>query len=429
MTAVLRGVRRWLIAGLPLALVLLGCTPSPGARPEVPAAAVRVVSASPPPFRERTLTTFARAASALDWERAEALAVTATQREYAAVLRLLRDRRLDEVDAPLSRLAKSRDKDVAAKARALRAGLLMGETPPAPLPAGTPDEQAFIQALSHAQAAQRWSSSTGAVRQPLRIRSGDVVFADVAINGMPARLMLDTGADLTIIGSRLAERLGVRVLPGRAKVKGALGDTAEVRLAAVDFEIGGARVENHPVGVVESSHLERLRHVLMLPGVIGWNTIRGLRITVDRDASTLDIERTRAFAGALASFFWIGKPLIRVQSENGLPMHFVLDTGAAQSYIARGLAAEAGLGEGRVGPIMIYAFGGERTVQGAVHDDAVLYVGGARLVLRTFQSRPPVTRPYGPEDGMLGADALAHGRIVIDFASGEFSIASSRPVR
>jgi hypothetical protein len=110
-------------------------------------------------------------------------------------------------------------------------------------------------------------------------------------------------------------------------------------------------------------------------------------------------------------------------------MHFVLDTGMTQSYIARGLAAEAGLREGRVGPIMIYAFGGERTVQGAVHDDAVLYVGGARLVLRTFQSLPPLTRPYGPDDGVLGTDALAHGRIVIDFASGEFSIASSRPVR
>jgi hypothetical protein len=30
---------------------------------------------------------------------------------------------------------------------------------------------------------------------------------------------------------------------------------------------------------------------------------------------------------------------------------------------------------------------------------------------------------------VLGTDALAHRRIVIDFASGEFSIASSRPVR
>jgi hypothetical protein len=120
MTAVLRGVRRWLIAGLPLALVLLGCERPP----------VRVVSASPPPFRERTLTTFADAAAAVDWDRAEALAVTAAQREYATVLRLLRDRRLEEVDAPLSRLAKSRDKDVTAKARARRAGLLVGETCP-----------------------------------------------------------------------------------------------------------------------------------------------------------------------------------------------------------------------------------------------------------------------------------------------------------
>ena len=63
MTVARRGVRRWLIAGLPGVLALFGCAPS-------------VVSMAPPPVRERTLPTFADAASALDWARAEALAVT-----------------------------------------------------------------------------------------------------------------------------------------------------------------------------------------------------------------------------------------------------------------------------------------------------------------------------------------------------------------
>ena len=110
-------------------------------------------------------------------------------------------------------------------------------------------------------------------------------------------------------------------------------------------------------------------------------------------------------------------------------MHFVLDTGTTRSYISRDLATAAGLAGGRVGPIAISALGGDGTVQGAVHDNAVLYVGGARLILRPFWAQPPRSWPYGPGDGMLGADALAHGRIVIDFASGEFSIASSRSAR
>ena len=286
------------------------------------------------------------------------------------------------------------------------------------------EDRAFVEALSHAHSAERWSSSAYAVSQPLRIHKGDIVFLDVAINGTPARLMLDTGADLTTIGSRLAERLGLRALGGRIKVAGALGDRVDAGLAVVDLDVGGAHVEDHPVWLVDSSHLERLSKggVLMLEGVIGWNTIRGLRIAMDRHARKLAIERSRAVAGRRESFFWVGKPLIRVQSENGLAMNFILDTGTMRSRIARTLTVEAGLGEGRASPISLFAFGGSGTVQGAVHGDAVLYVGGARMILPTLWAVPSSPRPDGPGDGMLGADALATGRIVIDFPSGEFSI-------
>jgi hypothetical protein len=107
-------------------------------------------------------------------------------------------------------------------------------------------------------------------------------------------------------------------------------------------------------------------------------------------------------------------------------MNFVLDTGTMRSQISRTLTVEAGLGEGRAGPITIVALGASRTVQGAIHGDAVLYVGGARMILKTLSAVPPSMRPYGPEDGMLGADALAIGHIVIDFSSGVFSISPGR---
>ena len=65
---------------------------------------------------------------------------------------------------------------------------------------------------------------------------------------------------------------------------------------------------------------------------------------------------------------------------------------------------------------------GRRTVEGSAHPDTALYAGGARLVLSTLWAVPQRRRPYGPADGMFGADALARGRIVIDFGLGEFSI-------
>jgi predicted aspartyl protease len=404
-------IRRRLIGGLLAALVTVGCAPL----------LARLTSSPPPPIRERRLTTFADAASALDGARAEALAETAAQREYAVVLRLLREGRLDEAELALAGLLRSRDKEIAARARALVLGLLTDRTVSQVREGMALEDRAFVEALSHAQSAERWSSSAHVVTQPLRINKYDLVFLDVAINGTPARLLLDTGADRTTIGSRLAESLGLRALRGRWKIRGGLGDHVDVSLAVVELDIGGARVEEHPVLLVDSSHLGHLRETegLMLEGVIGWNTIRGLRITMDRNAKMLAIERSRAVAGRRASFFWIGKPFIRVQSENGLVMNFFLDTGTTQSRISSTLTVEAGLGEGRVSAVPLLAVGGSRTVQGAVHSDAVLYVGGARMILQTLWALPPT---LDPGDGMLGADALGTGRIVIDFPSGEFSI-------
>ena len=297
------------------------------------------------------------------------------------------------------------------------------------------DQQLVLETLAHTRSAERWSSSARPARQPLLIHAHDVVFLDVEINGRPARLMLDTGADITILGSRLADRVGVRALhalPGRLKAMGLAGGV-DGDLSSVRLDIGAARIDNHPVLLVDSSHLEQLSAGtgLMLHGVVGWNAVKALRITMDRNAGTLDIERSPRRALGRTGLFWVGKPLVTVQSENGLVMHLVLDTGTSRSSVSRVLAGEAGLGDGRPDQLPMVGLDGRRTVEGSAHPDIALYAGGARLVLSTLWAVPQRRRPYGPADGMFGADALARGRIVIDFGSGEFSISplGSNPCR
>ena len=106
----LRGTDKGFYIAYPLVatLVVLGCahlTPKS-----------RLTCSLPPLVRERPVTSFAEAAAALDPSRAEALASTRSQHEYAAVLRLLRERRLDEVGRPLVKLISSPDRDIAATA-------------------------------------------------------------------------------------------------------------------------------------------------------------------------------------------------------------------------------------------------------------------------------------------------------------------------
>jgi len=397
-------------------LVVLGCahlTPKS-----------RLTCSVPPAVRERPVTSFAEAAAALDAPRAEALASTRAQHEYAAVLRLLRERRLSEVDRPLVKLIRSPDRDIAATAWALTLNLLTDRTLPELPKVKDHDQRVYLEALAHTRSAERWSSPVRPARQALLTYTGDLVLLDVEINGRPAKLMLDTGAEFTVIGSRLAERAGVRALPGRTKVTG-IADGVDARLASVRLDIGAARIENHPVWLVDSSHLEQLSAaggLPMLGGVIGWNTVKELRITMDRNEGALDIERSPRRAHSQTGFFWFGQPLVTVQSENGLAMYFQLDTGLTGSRVSRALAGEAGFGNGYSAQLSVVSLDGRRMVEGSAHPDTALYVGGARLVLSRLWATPPRGKPYGPRDGVLGADALVRGHIVIDFGSGEVSI-------
>ena len=78
----------------------------------------------------------------------------------------------------------------------------------------------------------------------IRFTKGQAIVVDATINGQtPAKLILDTGADRTVIKPRVLEAAGVALTQGpTGEIRGATG-TASVQAAAIDsLEVGGARV-------------------------------------------------------------------------------------------------------------------------------------------------------------------------------------------
>jgi hypothetical protein len=69
---------------------------------------------------------------------------------------------------------------------------------------------------------------------------------------------------------------------------------------------------------------------------------------------------------------------------------------------------------------MVMGAGGSRTVDVTAYRNATLHVGGARVAFAELESVEPRSPPYAVRDGILGADALAKGRVVIDPAAREF---------
>jgi hypothetical protein len=94
-------------------------------------------------------------------------------------------------------------------------------------------------------------------------------------------------------------------------------------LATADVDLGGIRIQGHPVAVLDAAMLEfplGRTSPVEFDGVLGWNAIRELRITLDNARGVLLFEPARHPAISRSEFVWVGKPFVRARAGNGLPL-------------------------------------------------------------------------------------------------------------
>ncbi|HWK74632.1 MAG TPA: aspartyl protease family protein [Povalibacter sp.] len=183
---------------------------------------------------------------------------------------------------------------------------------------------------------------------PTRLDQIGRILAPVIINGQgPFRLIVDTGANQSVLTTKLATALGLEISPEHTvKLHGVTGSVL-VPIVAVDrFETGDLvqlglelPVMNSVMGGAE--------------GILGMQGFAGKRITVDFVHDRISIEDSR---GQRAPRDFITVPatlrfnrLLLVNGEvDGIPVRAVIDTGAQQTLGNRALR-DALLRRGRFG--------------------------------------------------------------------------------
>jgi predicted aspartyl protease len=394
-------------------LLLAACAAAPVSLEIVPA---------PQPLERRYLG-FWDAALALDYEHAALLAATPQHRDYARAMRELAEGRLAPAQELLSALTAN--PEAAPRARALLAAVAK-ESDEIPAKAfESRVDRSFAEALLEARRAERWSFPPQPVPVPFERGGSPTPLVPASVNGLSLVMGIDTGAGLTVIGSDVAHAAGAKRLGARTGARDAHGEGVQVELALVDLDVGGIRIERHPVIVIDSARL-RFRvagvQVSGFDGMLGWNALSRLRTTIDNDARTVRFEKSAGTGGAPGNLFWIGEPYVRARASNGFPLTLFVDTGASRTALARPVAARAGLTAGEAKSTLVMAAGSSRKMEVVVHRDAALHVGGARVVFGELQALEPRATGYTVRDGVLGADAFARGRIVLDPEARELTI-------
>lgn len=234
---------------------------------------------------------------------------------------------------------------------------------------------------------------------------------------LPATFWFDSASFLSVLGSDLAEQLGVeRCGDEAAELVLNDGRTLLAHPAVLPrLQVGELVFHDLPVGIIDSRKLEYKVAgftLFKLDGILGGPLLHALRITVDYAGGHTTLEPTRGPARGPGDLVWAGQPLARGHDEQGRPLWFLVMTAASRTLLQ---------------PSMVGRYALEPNEAGYVRDFP-LELGGHALELSTVkvEDAKPLVELVGV-DGRLGSDLLGRGMVVMDLQAGEFRFVPALP--
>jgi hypothetical protein len=125
--------------------------------------------------------------------------------------------------------------------------------------------------------------------------------------------------------------------------------------------------------------------------------------------------------------FWVGLPVVRIMSDDGLALHFGLDTGAQLTFVTETLLDKLQIEAARIESRRVGGLGGEVSLRAPVLPDLLVRVKGFPVIFKGAVVRAPVYQVLASLDGVLGGDVWNSGIVRIDMTNGIFAIRRRRP--
>lgn len=257
----------------------------------------------------------------------------------------------------------------------------------------------------------------------------------VRIAGKEYHFWLDTGSSLTMLSSDVAHDLNIQPLVADTlEIVTSTGRVKAQPILIPELEIGPLVVENAPSMIVEAAMMQMrepesmlLAKQVKIDGIIGFDIIRELDIEFDYGESTIKLRNPATSRPEDdRNMFWVGLPVIRMSTEDGIPLHFGLDTGAQVTFVTETLLDKLQLAPARVESRRVGGLGGEISMRAPVMPDVRLMVRGFPIIFRGAAVRAPVYQVLASLDGVLGGDIWNSGIVRIDMTNGVFAIKRPR---
>jgi predicted aspartyl protease len=271
---------------------------------------------------------------------------------------------------------------------------------------------------------------------PMSVSAVGTPLIQVRIGGKSYNFWLDTGSSMTMLASDVAQDLNILpIVPDTLEIVTSTGRVAANPSLIPEMQIGQVVVRNAPTMIVTESmmRITEARPVdqatrMKLDGIIGFDIIRQLDIEVDYGEGTMRL-RNPATSRHLAdrNMFWVGLPVVRLTSTDGIPLHFGLDTGAQLTFVTETLLDKLQLVAARTESRRVGGLGGEISLRAPILPDLRVLVRGFPILFKGAVVRAPVYQVLASLDGVLGGDIWNSGVVRIDMTNGIFTVSRPKP--
>lgn len=280
------------------------------------------------------------------------------------------------------------------------------------------------------------SFRTSSVMMPMSVSPVGTPLVAVRIGGKEYNFWLDTGSSMTMLASDVARDLNVvPLVPDTLEIVTSTGRVKAHPALLPMLQLGTLVIRNAPTMIVDESLMQMREPKLVdlslkvkIDGIIGFDIIRQLDIEVDYGETSLRVRNpVTSRRESERNMFWVGLPIVRLTSDDGVPLHFGLDTGAQQTFVTETMLDKLQLQAARVESRRVGGLGGEISLRAPVLPDVRLFVRGFPILFRSAVVRAPVYQVLASLDGVLGGDVWNSGIVRIDMTNGIFAVRRPRP--
>ena len=375
---------------------------------------------------------FITASRNLDIKYLAQTAETDTQKKYALALQKLMERQTDSAEILLFEIINNAsDTLIRNEARLVIQNMYIMESKWQDVLTIHPEPESPTDIYySHCKA---WSTKPSAayhfpengVNLPLSFTKNGQPCVRVEINGKEFKFIIDTGAQFSVLSSRIAKKCNIPAIPIR-------GIDAKKTFSKPGFvekiSIGSAEIDNIPVMIIDSRNLDiklfGLFTLMKIDGIIGWPQLAKLRIEFNKASKTLKISRGTKEAINDGNFFYYLQPVVKVSAHNGIPLYMYFDAGKGHTSLfprgAKKIGAEVAK-KGVTVSSMTSPMGGTQVHRKMVQENVGFCINNQFIVFNEIKIEEN-ENPFF--DGWMGMDVCQDGIMILDYSKGTFIIKS-----